>query len=238
MLSVVVMNAEWDTPRARFSVLHSTLRDEICILAYPPGAALSETELARKYGVSRTPIRRVLQMLEAEGLVETKPNVGSIVTNVDLKALRDAFALRIKLSELLGDMNPVSDFGAVIVALEELLTECRSLVDRRDVGALCVISHRLQGTLIGLSGNSDFRLVSESLYYKTIRAYYTILDELDWRLEAEAQVEEIQEIVVSLRANDVRAVGLVRRNHIVRTLSRIMGFMMGGSLPGGETVAC
>ncbi|MDX3925949.1 MAG: GntR family transcriptional regulator [Shinella sp.] len=234
----IVTNAEGSTPRARFAALHRTLRDCICLLTYPPGAALSETELAKTFGMSRTPIRRVLQMLEAEGLVETKPNVGSIVTTVDLKALRDAFALRIRLSELLGDMNPIGDFGPVITALEELLSECRVLVDRQDVGALCAISHRLQDVLLGLSANSEYRAVTDALYYKTIRAYYTILIELDWRMEAKAQVEEIHEILVSLHANDVRAVGLVRRNHIVRTLSRIMTFMVGDALHVGEAAAC
>lgn len=237
-MSGIVKNAEGETPRARFAAVHRTLRDRICLLAYPPGAALSETELAKKYGMSRTPIRRVLQMLEAEGLVETKPNVGSIVTTVDLKSLRDAFALRIRLSELLGDMSPVSDLNPVMMALDELLPECKALVERPDVGALCAISHRLQDVLLGLSGNSEYRTVTDALYYKTIRAYYTILAELDWRMEAEAQVEEIHEILVSLQANDVRAVGLVRRNHIVRTLSRIMGFMVGDALHSGEAGAC
>jgi len=232
------MTDAWDTPRAKFANLHRTLRDRICLLEYPPGAALSETDLARQFAVSRTPIRRVLQMLETEGLVETKPNVGSIVTTVDLKSLRDAFALRVKLSELLGDMSPVSHFDRVLAVLETLCASSNVLVENRDTGALCVISHRLQQALLDLSGNLEYRLMTESLYFKTIRAYYTILPELDWHSEALAQVEEIQEIIVSLQANDVRAVGLVRRNHIVRTLSRITGFMAGDTLPRGEGTAC
>ncbi|OLP55819.1 GntR family transcriptional regulator [Rhizobium rhizosphaerae] len=213
------------------------MRDRICLLDYPPGTALSETELARQYGVSRTPIRRVLQMLEADGLVETKPNVGSIVTTVDLKALRDAFALRIRLSELLGDMNPVSDFAPVLATLDALLQQCQALACEPDNAALCAASHRLQEALLSLSGNSEYRLVTDSLYFKTVRSYYMILPDLDWSMEARAQLEEVQDIIVSLRANDIRAVGLIRRNHIARTLSRIMSFMMGGALTIAEATA-
>lgn len=237
-MPVIAMTDAWDTPRAKFANLHRTLRDRICLLEYPPGAALSETELARQFAVSRTPIRRVLQMLETEGLVETKPNVGSIVTTVDLKSLRDAFALRVRLAELLGDISPVSHFDKVIGVLDTLFASSKALVENRDTGTLCLISHRLQDTLLSLSGNFEYRLMTESLYVKTIRAYYTILPELDWHNEAQAQVDEIQEIVVSLKANDVRAVGLVRRNHIVRTLSRITGFMAGDTLARAEGTAC
>jgi DNA-binding GntR family transcriptional regulator len=232
------MTDAWDTPRAKFANLHRALRDRICLLEYPPGAALSETDLARQFALSRTPIRRVLQMLETEGLVETKPNVGSIVTTVDLKSLRDAFALRVKLSELLGDMSPVGHFDKVLAALDTLFASSKVLIEHCDTGALCLISHRLQEALLGLSGNFEYRLMTESLYFKTIRAYYTILPELDWHSEAQAQVDEIQEIVVSLQANDIRAVGLIRRNHIVRTLSRITGFMAGDTLARAEVTAC
>jgi hypothetical protein len=57
-------------------------------------------------------------------------------------------------------------------------------------------------------------------------------------MECTAQVEEISEIIISLKAHDVRAVGLVRRNHIVRTLSRIMSFLMAGSFHPQEVSAC
>lgn len=218
--------AEDNSPRARFSALHRIVRDRICLLEYAPGAAISEAELAREFGLSRTPIRRVVQMLEAEGLVETKPNVGSIVTAVDLKSLRDAFALRVKLAEMLGDMSPTHELGLIVAEMSALLSHCRHLIDQRDVSGLCLISHRLQHSLLALSGNSEYQQISEALYFKTIRAYYTILADLEWRTEVDAQVAEINDIVLSLNTGDVRAVGLIRRNHIIRTLSRITTFLM------------
>lgn len=214
-------------PRERFVAIHRVLRERICLLIHPPGAALSETELAQEFGVSRTPIRRVLQTLEGEGLVETTPSVGSIVTAVDLKALRDAYALRMKLAEFLGDMNPVADPGSVLAAAREMVAECQSLEGRCDVVALGQVSHRLQDELLALSGNGEYRRVTEALYYKTIRAFLQILPELNWRAEVTAQAEEIAEIIASLEAGDIRAVGFIRRNHIARTLNRITSFMLG-----------
>ncbi|WP_448954928.1 GntR family transcriptional regulator [Labrys neptuniae] len=216
------------SPRQRFAAIHQTLRNRICLLIYPPGAALSEAELAREFGVSRTPMRRVMQALENEGLIETTPSVGSMVTAVDLRALRDAYSLRIKLAELLGDLSPATNFVRTIASLRELAAECTPLMVDHDVQALAQISHRLQDEILQLSGNGEYRTISEVLYYKTIRAYLQILPELNWSPELLAQAEEIGEIIASLEAGDVKAVGFIRRNHITRTLNRITSFMLGG----------
>jgi DNA-binding FadR family transcriptional regulator len=59
-----------------------SLYNNICIriytLEYPPGEALRDEELANEFGVSRTPIRQVLQNLEYNSLVTSKPSIGSI----------------------------------------------------------------------------------------------------------------------------------------------------------------
>src|SRR5262249_36740739 len=92
------------TSRIRYEELHALLRERICMLVYPPGMTLSESELAAEFNVSRTPIRRVLQSLEAQGLVETKQSVGTIVTSVELRALREVYAVRMVLAASLGDV--------------------------------------------------------------------------------------------------------------------------------------
>ena len=70
--------------RERFERLYRTIRDRICLFEYPPGGRLSEEELAAEFSVSRTPVRRVLARLEAEGLIEARHGVGHIVARVEL----------------------------------------------------------------------------------------------------------------------------------------------------------
>ncbi len=84
--------------RARLSAdeIHATLRDRICLLEYAPGSLLREALLAEEFGVSRTPIREILQRLAQEGLVSTRNGVGTLVRPLDFDAdrrhLRDAAA--------------------------------------------------------------------------------------------------------------------------------------------------
>lgn len=62
--------------------IYQTLRDEIIELKCRPGDALSENSLARRFGISRTPIRAVLQRLENEHLVRIVPQKETTVTRI------------------------------------------------------------------------------------------------------------------------------------------------------------
>lgn len=54
------------------------IRERICLNGHEPKIVLHEGQLATEFGVSRTPIRQVLQMLAYENLVETRSGVGTI----------------------------------------------------------------------------------------------------------------------------------------------------------------
>ena len=66
------------------------LRDWILDGTFAPGMQLRDKELATQLGVSRTPIREALLRLEEEGLVHTKPNRATLVTQIDVQ---DAYNL-------------------------------------------------------------------------------------------------------------------------------------------------
>ena len=59
-----------------------------------PGSRLKEEELARELGISRTPIREALLVLQAEGLIQTTPNRGAVVVTHDADDLIDLYQLR------------------------------------------------------------------------------------------------------------------------------------------------
>lgn len=74
--------------------LHAVLREEILQGAMAPGTRLRETEVAQRFGVSRTPVREALKKLELEGLIADAPGRGLVVTQPSLGDIFDAYLIR------------------------------------------------------------------------------------------------------------------------------------------------
>lgn len=64
---------------------------------FDPGASLSQSELAKTFGVSRIPVRDALQILASEKLVEVVPGKGAKVVSVTADDLNELFDLRLHL---------------------------------------------------------------------------------------------------------------------------------------------
>lgn len=67
------------------------LRSRILTLEIEPGADLDEVALSEQYGISRTPLREVLQRLAGEGYVDLQENRGAKVASMNLSAMRTFF---------------------------------------------------------------------------------------------------------------------------------------------------
>lgn len=77
--------------------IHQAIRDDIILLQLMPGQRLSENELARRFGTSRTPVREAVMRLADEGLVEVWPQRGTFISRISLRAVRRARFVRMAL---------------------------------------------------------------------------------------------------------------------------------------------
>lgn len=81
-------------------VVFNTLREAILKGELKPGERLMELQLAARLGVSRTPIREAIRMLEQEGLAVTIPRKGAEVAKMTEKDMEDVLQVREALDEL------------------------------------------------------------------------------------------------------------------------------------------
>jgi DNA-binding GntR family transcriptional regulator len=214
----------------RYKAIYHEIRDRICLLQYPPGMMLSENQLAGEFGVSRTPIRRVLQRLEFEGLVVSKQGVGTLVTIVDLQYLKEVYALRLRLSQLAGELSPLRPTGEKIGALEGLLKQVEKMQAQNDPPELARLYNAFQDEMTQLIGNRPLREISERLFHQTARVWLQILPELDWEDEVHYICEEISAVVTALRAGDMKSAARIRRDHMARLLARTSGYLGGADI--------
>ena len=78
---------------------YSWLRESIQSGALPPGSELRQERIAKKFGISRVPIREAMSRLQAEGLVELRPRRGFAVKSLDVAQIVEIFELRMVIEE-------------------------------------------------------------------------------------------------------------------------------------------
>lgn len=74
--------------------IYERLRAEIIKIELSPGVVISETETARKYGISRQPVREAFIKLAEAGLVQVRPQRGTMIARISREAVMDARFIR------------------------------------------------------------------------------------------------------------------------------------------------
>lgn len=82
--------------------LRDAIEDQIAVGNLRPGQHLDETELAKEFGVSRTPIREALIQLASMGLVVIRPRRGAIVAEIAAHQLVEMFEVMAELEAMCG----------------------------------------------------------------------------------------------------------------------------------------
>lgn len=114
-------------------VVFKTLREAILRGDLKPGERLMELQLAAKLGVSRTPIREAIRMLQQEGLAVTIPRRGAEVAAMTEKDMEDVLQVREALEILAVQLASEKITKEQIAELEERLKAFEQAVETADV---------------------------------------------------------------------------------------------------------
>ncbi len=143
VLPKAVSAAERAAEVLRAAIFKGTLR---------PGQRLKEEELARVWGLSRTPVREALLILETEGIIESAANRGARVRTYDPEELRVAYAVRAEVEGIAAELAAHRLTESVFTALEESLARSRSLRESGDVAGLADENIRFHTTIVRTAG--------------------------------------------------------------------------------------
>jgi DNA-binding GntR family transcriptional regulator len=224
--------------RDRFERLHAELRSRICLLDYPPGMRLSEQTLAEEFGVSRTPLRRVLVRLEGEGLLQSVQGVGTFVTDVEIEEMEQTYRLRLELAELTGRLDPVQPDAALWSEFLELAARSHALIGDPDPRHFAQINMDFFLALLRLTENEPLRDISERLYFRTARIWLKSIkaSTIDMSEEAIVFNREVDDILTALKVGDLHAASLIQRAHISMSFNRMLkGVTTRQEAGGGST---
>ncbi|HEX9789665.1 MAG TPA: GntR family transcriptional regulator [Kiloniellales bacterium] len=108
------------------------LEREIFSGALLPGERLDENGLARRFGVSRTPVREALLQLSSAGLIEMRPRQGAVVAAITVQQLLQMFEVMAEMEALCARYAARRMGPAERQALERAHKACVELARRRD----------------------------------------------------------------------------------------------------------
>ena len=139
-------------------VVFNTLREAILKGELQPGERLMELQLASKLGVSRTPIREAIRMLEQEGLAVTMPRKGAEVARMTLKDMEDVLEVRDALDELAAQIACERMTAEQMQILKETKKEFEEILESGDVKKIADVDVRFHDIIYEATDNA--RLVS------------------------------------------------------------------------------
>jgi DNA-binding GntR family transcriptional regulator len=210
-----------DLPEARQAIpaLHAYLRECVLDGTLTPGTKLSQVALAEQLGVSRTPLREVLRMLQEEGLVEIEPNQRTRVGGLDPQELDEIYACRILLETLALSMTFDEFTAAQQREASGLLTAMRQGARTGDF-ALWFDAHAGFHRLITAGAGPPLRRQLTTFADRTIR-YIRIyqISEPHWQAAGDIEHPAILEALID---HDEPAAIARLAHHLERTADRVL----------------
>jgi len=210
--------------------IYNRLRERIIYLTYEPGTILKEQELAKEFGVSRTPLRTVLSRLEWEHLVKILPRTGILVMELELNTITNVFQARLELEAVIGTMAAQRFTKPHFNRLDELILGCDSQFDHKDPRSLADLDMGIKQLFYEAAGNPFLIEMSDRLYSLTFRLWYFTMMKMhntEWNIEVMSIKEDLLSLSELLKSNDSQKVGQTRKDHLLKHLKRIRSRFLG-----------
>jgi DNA-binding GntR family transcriptional regulator len=192
----------------RAEELRAQLADDIVRGMLAPGQTLDEMELARRFGVSRTPVREAIRQLAASGLVETRPHRGAVVARPSHERILGMFEAMAELEALCAALAAERMTAAERHALEVVHEELRVLIQSGDPQYYHEVNEQFHGTIYAGAHNdylAELTFATRTRVQPFRRAQFRLLGRL-----AESHVEHDQVVRAILRGDKAGAASAMR----------------------------
>jgi DNA-binding GntR family transcriptional regulator len=131
--------------------------------AIRPRDAISERDLVRRFGVSRTPVREAIKRLFERGLLETGHRRVAVVREVPRKALKDLYRLRLKLEHMAARLTAKHITAAELTQLRAINREFGRAWRDRDLARMLEVRAQFHGVLVQAARNQSLAKVLVTL---------------------------------------------------------------------------
>lgn len=187
--------------------LRLQIADEIVRGQLGPGAALDEMELARRFRVSRTPVREAIRQLAASGLIEVRAHRGAVVAKPDAERLVGMFEAMAELEGLCAGLAAERMTGAERRVLEAAHEEMRALIQVGDPQRFHEVNEAFHGAIYAGAHNTylaELTLATRVRVQPFRRAQFRNLGRL-----SKSHAEHDQVVTAIMRGDRAKAASLM-----------------------------
>ena len=211
--------------------VYGSLKAMIITGQLPPGARVTENELAAKLNVSRTPVREALNRIERDGLVTGRPRQGYAVKEFDIKMFREAFEVRELLDGYASELATAKITPQGRQRLRDMVRECERLAaldgrSREDLFQELQIGMDIHRAIAESSGNEMLCGLLNGILDK---CQHFVWMELLWLDEWRVAREEHAAIVEAICTGDAPRASALARRHIRESRGNVLKLLQAKS---------
>lgn len=209
------------------------LRTRVLNLELEPGSDLDEATLAETYGISRTPLREVLQRLTGEGYLEQTANRGCKVASMDLATMRTFFQTAPLIYATMGRLAAENRKAAQLDALKAVQTEFTKATKAGDAGASALLNHRFHALIGEMAANPYLTASLERLlidHTRLSQTFYRPASDDEAQRIAKA-VDHHDEMISAIEARETALVTDLTLQHWDLSRDRLEQFVRPDPLP-------
>jgi DNA-binding GntR family transcriptional regulator len=184
---------------------------------FKPGERLNELEIARRLGVSRTPLREALNRLNVEGFLTFTPGRGFFCRELDAHEIFDLYELRKAIEIAAIRLAVVRAKDEDIAALLTFLEQTGPDPGERTTVELVELDEIFHERLMAMSGNAEMLRILRNVNARIRFVRWIDMDRID-RKNTQA---EHRQAVLALQRRDEAACADILEKHIARRLDQI-----------------
>jgi DNA-binding GntR family transcriptional regulator len=197
------------------SIIADKLREAIGHGELKPGAQLSEAELARKFGVSRGPLREGMQRLTQEGLLVSIRNRGLFVIEMTPDDVRDMYLAREAIERAAARKILECDYVAAGDALLEIVEQMTAATTPAEVGELDIAFHV---RLVKLAGSPRLARMHRTFVTETRMLIHALEESYS---VSDVRAEEHRAVATAVRSGDLKRTDDLLIAHMDDAINRL-----------------
>jgi DNA-binding GntR family transcriptional regulator len=211
--------------------LANEMRQEIRSGDLPGGTHLRQTEVAKRFDVSSTPVREAFALLQRAGLLTSEPHKGVYVASPSVDDLRENYEIRIQLEAHATEKAVPNLAGDDLALLRELLDEMAPLSLEREYQRYYELNEAFHDAIYSAANRPRLHALIRQLRDEPA-SFLGLFGRPPLHLDAHQSKAQHEAIFEACAAGDAGRAGAAMAAHLEDALQRIAASLAGEGRPG------